>query len=633
MANHTIGRDRRGPDAVRKQIEDELRRGATVVEALKIVGRSRSWYEEQRRKDKEWASLIDSIRKAVSDPETRQMSVPDFPTFSQKYLGRTLWPHQLNLVDVLDGNEPSWLHPSMTYEPGAAGNRRLLINIPPNHAKSMTVTIEWVTWRLVRDPNLTVLIVSKTQDMAKKMLYAIKQRLTHPRYADLQLAFGPVDGWRSTADQWTANKIYLGGDRDTGDKDPTVEAVGMGGQIYGARARLVILDDCVTLANANQWEPHMDWIRQEVASRIGPDDQLVVIGTRVAPVDLYRELRNPDHYNDDVVPWTYLSMPAVLTYGETEEEWETLWPVSDIPFSDADYPDENGNYTRWTGSRLARVRNEVGPRKWSLVYQQADVEEDATFDAVAVRGSVNSFRKCGPLDPDLKGHPERTDGFFTICSMDPAVAGTTAAVAYSVDRATGKRYVLDVRTIPGPTPGQIRELISEMTERYRPNEWIIEANAFQGFLARDEQITQYLANKGIVLRPHFTGTNKIDPTFGVASLSGLFGTVATVQGNLRRHQKDNLIELPDSSAAGVKVLIEELISWNPNVKTKHLRQDTVMALWFAELRGREVISNVRKGTFWHSSKSAFVSERDRDRQMVVNLDEYMQERRDAASWV
>jgi len=405
----------------------------------------------------------------------------------------------------------------------------------------------------------------------------------------------------------------------------------MGGQIYGSRASLIVLDDCVTLANANEWPKQMDWVRQEVASRLGPGGQLLVVGTRVAPIDLYSELRNPEHYTDGVLPWSYLSMPAVLEYADDPEDWLTLWPVSDEPFIDSDQPDSNGDYPRWTGKRLASVRNEVGPRKWSLVYQNQDVEEDATFDAVAVRGSVNGSRQAGPLEAGHRGHPENTDGFYTVCSMDPAVAGNTAAVAYSVNRYTGERYVLDVRVMAGPTPAMIRDLIREMTDVYRPHEWIIEANAFQGFLVYDEDLNQYLANKGIVLKPHHTNSNKQDPDFGVASMSGLFGTIAMGPSNTRSHQGDNLVELPSTHTHGVKMLVEELISWSPAVKTKNRRQDTVMALWFAELRARELISGSKKASYFGGG-NRFLADRDRERQMVVNLDEYFAAEQSAA-WI
>jgi hypothetical protein len=339
-------------------------------------------------------------------------------------------------------------------------------------------------------------------------------------------------------------------------------------------------------------------------------------------MDLYRELRNPDHYADSVVPWSYLAMPAVLKYADSEDDWQTLWPVTDEPMSEADEPVSDGVYPRWTGKRLAQVRNEVGATKWSLIYQQQDVEENATFDAVAVRGCVNGRRTPAPLNPNLAAHPDNIDGFYTICAMDPAIAGDCAAVALSVDRQTGKRWVLDMRVISSPTPMQIRELISEMTEVYQPSEWVIEENAFQGYLSQDEILRQYLANKGIVLRPHHTGSNKMDPDFGVASMSGLFGTVAQdPKTGLRQHQKDNLIELPTATAPGVRLLVEQLVSWSPAVKTKHRKQDTVMALWFAELSARRVLSSARKHQTWHMPNK-MLSDRDKTRQMVINLDEW-----------
>ena len=625
-------RDNRPASDIKTALENLIRQGSSIQDGLKIVGRSRSWYEEARRKDRPWAELIDKIRTFTADPDHRAQDVGTFTEFAEKYLGRRLFPHQQNMVALLEGQEPPFVHKNMVYEPGSAGTNRLLVNVPPNHAKSMTITIEYATYRIIKDPDLAVMIVSKTQEMAKKMIYAIKSRLTHPRYADLQLAFAPVDGWKASAEQWSATRVYLSSDsRGGSEKDPTLEALGMGGQIYGSRAGLIILDDTVTLSNANEWPKQMEWVRQEVATRLGPGGQLLIVGTRVAATDLYSELRNPEHYTDGEVPWTYLSMPAVLEYAEKPEDWQTLWPVSDEQFVESDEPDEDGLFPRWTGERLARVRNEVGPRKWSLVYQNLDIEEDSTFDAVAVRGSVDDFRKAGPLDPTLKGHPKSNEGFHVIASMDPAIAGNTACCVYAAHRGTGERYVLDVRVLSGPTPAQIRDLIYELTEKYSPHEWIIEANAFQGFLVYDEQLNQWLSSRGIPLKPHFTGNNKQDPDFGVASMSGLFGTVATGQSNVRVHQKDNLIHLPSVQSHGVKMLVEELTAWSPTVKTRFRRQDCVMAFWFAELRAREVVSTSRGGR-QNFLTNKFLSPDDKRKQMVVNLDEYFRESK-GESWM
>ena len=613
------------PEEARKELIDLVRQGRTIADALKVIGRSRSWYDTQRREAQGFAAFIDNARFRTADlAEDARTNLSDFAEFSEKYLGAKVWDHMLNVVDMLEGREPRWVHPAMTYEKGAGGLSRLLVNVPPNHAKTMTITINYVTYRIVKNPNISVIVISKTQEQAKKFLYAIKQRLTHPRYADLQAAFGPADGYKATADQWSANKIYLGGDiRDNDAKDPTVEAIGMGGQVYGARADLIVLDDVVTLSNANEWAKQQEWIRQEVASRLPPGGgQLLVVGTRVSAVDLYKELRNPQHYTDGVLPWSYLSMPAVLEYADNPKDWKTLWAKSEQPLTDTDVPDENGNFDRWTGERLTAVRNEAGPSKWSLVYQNLDIAENAIFDPTCVRGAVNGMRKSGALVAGAAGHPDNAQNFYRIIGIDPAMSGDTAAVAYAVDRRTHKRYVMDVHVMSSPTPAAIRSLIKEWTDAYKPHTVIVESNAFQLFLTQDEEIRNFLATRGINYRPHYTGNNKQDPEFGVASLAPLFGTVVKRDGNNNnlKHADDNMIELPDSSRnEHIKKLIEQLVTWQPGVQGKRLKMDAVMALWFCEIVARDVL--LTSATVPNFLKNEFTPRSEVESRYIVNLDD------------
>jgi len=613
------------PEEARKELISSVRQGRTIADALKVVGRSRSWYDTQRREAEGFAAYIDNARFRTADlADEARSGLNDFASFSEKYLGAKVWDHMLNVVDMLEGKEPRWVHPAMTYEKGSAGLARLLVNVPPNHAKTMTITINYVTYRVVKNPNINVIVISKTQEQAKKFLYAIKQRLTHPRYADLQAAFGPTDGYKATADMWSANKVYLGADvRESDAKDPTIEAIGMGGQVYGARADLIVLDDVVTLSNAGEWAKQQEWIRQEVASRLPPGGgQLLVVGTRVSAVDLYKELRNPQHYTDGIIPWSYLSMPAVLEYADDPKDWKTLWAKSEQPLTEDDTPDENGNFDRWTGPRLTAVRNEAGPSKWSLVYQNLDIAENAIFDPMCVRGAVNGMRKSGALVAGAAGHPDNAQNFYRIIGIDPAMSGDTAAVAYAVDRRTHKRYVMDVHVMSSPTPAAIRTLIREWTDAYKPHTVIVESNAFQLFLTQDEEIRNFLSTRGINYRPHYTGNNKQDPEFGVASLAPLFGTVTKRDGNNNnlKHAGDNMIELPDSSRnEHVKKLIEQLVVWQPGVQGKKLKMDAVMALWFCEIVARDVLltaSNVP-----NFMNNQFTPRKAIEDRYIVNLDD------------
>ena len=592
----------------------------TIETACGEAGKSMKTYEYYRRSDKVFADKVDRTRLGLRSKNFAATDVHDlgFAEFRQKFLHQTTFPHQQNLADVIEGRDPSWNHPAMKFEKGIADNR-ILINIPPNHAKSITITVDYVTWKIVQNPNFRVLIVSQTQQLAADFLYAIKQRLTHPMYETLQQAYAAGVGFNSKSATWTTTRVTFGDElRESSEKDPNLEAVGIGGQIYGKRADMIIVDDAVTLKNANEFEKQIRWLTQDVRSRLNPTGKLIVIGTRVASVDLYKELRSPDRYPGGLVPWTYLAMPALLETNEDPTKWVTLWPNSDQPFDgqkDSDKTDE-GLYPRWNGKHLYAERQAMDAQTWALVYQQQDVSDDATFDPICVKGSIDGMRKSGRLQMGAPGHPKDLTGFSFVCGLDPAMVGDTAAICYGVDRVTHKRYIVDAIKITRPTPAQIRQLIIDWTNVYAPAEWVVERNAFQSFLTQDEGIRQFLASKGTVLREHHTGNNKWDAGFGVASMSTLFGT-KQADG---KHHRDNIIHLPSDQTENIKALIEQLITWSPTTKGK---TDMVMALWFCEIKAREWLNNGIHTT--HHLKNPFLSRYERGKRMVVNIDELLAE--------
>lgn len=597
------------------KVPDFIAAGKTVKDAMALVGRSTKTYEYWRRNDLTFRNRVDLMRElhSIDVGQKREINASDFASFRERYLGMKTFPHQQQWIDLIEGKEPELFHPSIRYEPG--DKNFILINCPPEHSKSITLSVDYPTYRICADPSERILLVSETQKRAKEFLYAVKQRLTHPRYADLQLAFGPKGGYKQNSDAWRDDYIYIGSElRDSPEKDPTIQAIGVGGQIYGARATLIVLDDVCVLGNAHQYENQIRWIQQEVLTRLGPNGRLIIAGTRVDALDLYRELKNPDRYPDGRSPWSYLAQPAVLEFGDKPGDWKTLWPRSDHAWPGmGDEPDEDKLYPRWSGKHLFRRRNLLDPKTWSMVYQQAEVSESAIFDPAKVRAAVNGRRTCGPLQ---KGNPhhraEGMDGLYVVCSMDPAMAGDTGVIAYAADLRDQSRYVLEGLKMSAPTPQKIRDVIHSWTEKYRPQVWVIEKNAFQLFLTRDEEIRAYLASRGVTMREHYTGASKLDPDFGVASLAPLFD-----QG---------LIELPSThNNEGTKALVEQLITWSPAMKARDLKQDLPMALWFAEIITREVLES-RTMAPQRAKANKFVPRYGRRRQVVVDINEYMEKK-------
>ena len=589
-------------DEAKEEIIKQVTQGKSIKDSLIIVDKSLKTYEYYRRTDKDFANAIDRARTLIARGKGNlpQVEVPDFPEFSEKYLHNKLFQHQLQWFDMLEGREPRDLHPSMTYEDGR--ETRLIINTPPGHAKSTTITANYVIWRIVKNPDIKIIIVSKAQRLAEQFILQIKERLTSNDYVDLQTDFAPAGGWKDGSVSWKANQFYVGG-RSSEAKDPTVQAVGMRGQVYGARADLIIVDDAVDNNNFSEYDKQIDWLLGVVASRLAPrTGRLLIIGTRLAAKDLYSELRDPNRYYGGTQPWKYLLQPAVLEYAEEPKDWVTLWPYSDRASDPDDIPNADGLYDRWTGETLKDVRDSMPPAQWSRIYQQEQVSEDSIFKPDLVTAACQA-RAAGRIpDNDTLGRAGGMEGLRIIAGIDPAAVGYTAAVCLGIDIKTGIRYIIDVYNSPKNRPDETRDLIKSWTERYDIKEWRVEGNAFQRFLTQDREINEYLAARGVLFTEHITtGANKHDPNFGVMAMATLFD--------------NDLIKLPNSSTQNIKSMIEQLITWQPDM-SKKIKTDIVMAMWFAELRAQELVLRNNRSTIYRNN--SFTTRADKSKRILIN---------------
>lgn len=498
------------------------------------------------------------------------------------------------------------------------GDSSILIgagHIVTHNAKTTSFSINYAVWLLHKDPNVKIAIVSKSQGFAKKILAGIKTRLTSNAYREMHQRFAPGGGWRDPDQSWTQTMIYVQG-KDDGAKDPTVEAVGLGGQIYGGRFDVIICDDVIDNENAHRHADHVDWLMTILDSRLPPEGGLLmVLGTRIAATDLYSELRKLTDENDEQF-FSYLSQPAVLEYGPTgqKDEWVTLWPWTNCTELDAhaelrciacmasssdcacESPEVMWCKPRWTGAKLARKRFPLGERRWSLVWQQQQIPDDATFNQRAVEASINRSRRNGPLTAGGMGHPaDGMNGMYVIGGLDPATVGNTAMIVVALDRARKKRYVLDGYNAAGISPATMRERVKLLTRQYGVNEWVIERNAFQRFLTQDPELNAFLRERGCKLTEHYTTGNKLDPDFGVMSLAPLFDSCGEAPSNSggggwKRTPEKALIELPDDRTSGwCTELVKQLIMWEPSGLSQGTKTDLVMALWFTEIAAKRVL--------------------------------------------
>jgi hypothetical protein len=588
-----------------------------VAEAMASVGRSYETWRDWRKTDSEFRARSDEVRRNLKRGDRTASVVPDFPEFSERYLKTSLPEAHLRIWDVLNGREPRDLHPSMQVQWAADDpTARQIINIPPDHGKSTTWTTNYVTWLIHNNPGIRILVVSKTQSLAKKFLLAIKRRLTDPMYDAMHAAFAPPGGWKDDNLPWREDMIYVrGGDPES--KDPTVQALGIRGHIYGARADLVILDDAVDFGNFGEYERQAEWIAQDVDSRIVPEEnekaagRLIVIGTRVGSMDLYKYLRDSRPMDEDEATFSYFAQPAILD-GATDPDhlnWRVLWPE------------------RQTPKHIRRRRGAfANPKQFQLIFQQADVAEDSTFNPAAVKASVNGQRYPGVMVPGATGHhPRGMDGLYVVGSWDPASsAGCNAMLVLAGDLETKKRWVLDAWNKKGALPRDSDAKLKEFTETYNIREWRIEKNAVQEYITQRDELKRYLLGRNCRLVPHYTHKNKHDPNMGVETMSSLFDSCGDYINNVfvAKPKGQGLIELPHAGKnPAIQELVNQLCAWEP--EQKHIVQDLVMALWFAELGVREYLFKGRRSVAHLSSR--FTPRKDAKRRQVVSLAEYRSE--------
>jgi hypothetical protein len=626
-------------DAAKQRVLELIEAGYTVKAACAEAGRSEKTYEYWKRNDPDFDAKVKVIRsvQVTSNPTrddnrlaARRMG---FVEWRKKYLKVDTFWHQYQWLDLLEGREPRDLHPAQTFQSGRKG--RILINTPPAHSKTTFMTVDYSVYRICCDPNVRIALVSETEGMAKKFLAEIKDKLTQPEYAELIRDFAPEGGFKQSAEIWGATQIKISSqERTKAQKDPTVEALGIGSQIYGSRLDLIFLDDCVGTGNAGHWKSQMEWFKRMVVNRPGPGGRIIVVGTRVSPEDLYGQFLNGENYASNRSPWAYLAQPAVLEEPtEDNPEGRTLWPMASVPADGVDEEDPceicDGTchiprdvdgmqlYPKWDMTHLSALRADNDERSWQMVYQQQAIPDDADFPEYAVRAAINNRRASG-LRGGLDTIPESC---YWILSLDPAVTGAVGAVLYAVDPKTMMRYVANVANPSRQTPGQLKNLVKRWCVEYPVKEVVIEDDSLNKYFTQEAEFRSWLIARGVRFTSHQTGGGKKwEPGWGIAAMAQLFGAWDKDEQGMKYIQGTRRIELPRLDHPALVNLVKQLTIWTPELDPKKTPCDLVMALWFAECSALRLLKPGNRSTGTHQ-KSKWLSPMARAKQGTINLSE------------
>jgi predicted phage terminase large subunit-like protein len=181
-----------------------------------------------------------------------------------------------------------WMQNYNLFGQGKSLTANKLIMLPRAHLKSHMVAT-WCAWLIARHPEVTVLYVSATAELAITQLYAIKNilgstvfRRYFPEYIH------PQEGKR---EKWSSTKLSIDHikRKQEGVRDSTVATAGLTTNTTGWHADVIIADDLVVPENA-----YTEDGRESVSKKASQFTSIrnaggftMACGTRYHPVDIY----------------------------------------------------------------------------------------------------------------------------------------------------------------------------------------------------------------------------------------------------------------------------------------------------------------------------------------------------------
>jgi phage terminase large subunit-like protein len=266
--------------------------------------------------------------------------------------------------------------------------------------KSTVLTVVGVIFDMIMDPEVRICIASETQGHASDLLREIKGHLEGND--DFRRIFGDLVG-----ETWNEEEIIISS-RTRPKKEPTVMAVGIGGQVVGKHFDRIYGDDLVTEENARteiQREKLKVWWYKSFKPTFEPHACVKVIGTRYHFDDLY------GHFITHEFKECYQVIKALERRGDG---WATPWPEK---FSVQYFLD------LWAGS---------GTIIFNSQYQ---------CDAEAMRGEIFQYDWMDFVDPAMVPASIRGFAGVDLCVKDKEQNDLYARVGIGVTK-DGHIYVI-----------------------------------------------------------------------------------------------------------------------------------------------------------------------------------------------
>ena len=335
--------------------------------------------------------------------------------------------------------------------------------IPRGHGKSFGISVGHSIWRLIRNPDMKIMILHGVVGLAEALMSMIIQQFESNA---LLRKLYPSRVWSKTrmAPRWTQNEIII--PRKSIDHTPSIAASSVESAKTGRHFDLIIFDDIVHAENCKtpeQLQKTKDFIRTVPPLRVDRHSRFVDVGTRWSYDDAHGELA------DKTGPYGGKVRTMVRSCWEVDGE-VPIWP------------------SKWTKEELEAERRLMGNYLFSANYLNNPSPEGTM---VFNEGDVQ--RTTCEWDPST-GRTTLPDGrrYHVFTAVDPNTRESTEhdpAVVITVARdSSGNHYVLEMsRGHPNPT--ELISWIRHHVTKHRPITLFLEtvtaAKQFVHWLQKD----------------------------------------------------------------------------------------------------------------------------------------------------
>ena len=221
-----------------------------------------------------------------------------------------------------------WMQDYNLYGQGGTNTSNKLTMLPRAHLKSHMVAT-WAAWIITRHPEVTVLYVSATAELAETQLFAIQNILASSVYQRYFPEYiNPQEGKR---ERWSQRKFSIDHTkrREEGIRDATVSTAGLTTNTTGWHADIIIADDLVVPENAYTEDGRDSVMKKssQFTSIRNAGGFTMACGTRYHPGDIYYTWKNQQYeVYDDEGSITHKENVWEIKEYAVEVEGRFLWP-------------------------------------------------------------------------------------------------------------------------------------------------------------------------------------------------------------------------------------------------------------------------------------------------------------------